>query len=618
MIFSHRLKKDLDEKKQENHLVRKDSQALQTELNDTKIELDKTRPKLEKLMQIEQELANLREENGSLQTDLLALQDQYDNIVNERDDLEQQTKEVYEALNEEREAKTVLENRLHEDMLRSPERLHWLAESIPHLNNDIRLSSAPSSPLYNDLMHSSPFEGATPSLLSELQHSFIPTVSASEMNLPLAGQNQQLKLREMEFRNNALASEKDELERELVAVSGELEKLKSRHQEIVERNEVDIMSLKDELTAKKEIIGQLKGKLSSLSGEKATLEIELEGVKDEMNRLRDGGKMENDKLIKEIVEEQAKSKELQGRIMELEEKLSQSVSRMEKLENILVNSTNEVTSMKEEVLNLHKAVASLHNENKFATSNTISTLVGGVNALLLPNNEGPPPDDYFLSVQEGKRKLKISKESQTVWEIIEIRDLLRNVRIPLEMCTKRMLESSLESSSQHMLGNSSEKNDKKIMELEGTLSKVRARLANKTEEVNQLRTIMKARQTTVDVTISSLKSKLDGQDRSHETELTQMKNKIKNLRKERDEQTKLCALTSTRCQEYLGEISKLKKKIEELRGETDQLRSENRLVNVYLERAIKQKLDISQQLDRYREEEERTKVIPLTISASRV
>lgn len=599
-------------------LVKKELQAVKTELDYTKTELDKARLKLEKFAQIEQELQSMTEENTTLNSELITLQDQYDRILNERDDLEQQTKEVYEALNEEREAKNVLESRLHEDILRSPDRMHWLTESIPHLNEDIRLSSAPNSPL--PITHSSPFS-ATPSLLSELQHSYIPVVSASEMHLPSAGgqgsQHMMFKLKEMEHKNGALELEREELMKQLEGVCGDLEKLKSKHQEVINSNEIDVRSLKDELTTKKEIISQLKGKLSSLSGEKATLEIELEGVKDEMNRLRDAGKMDSDKFIKEIADEQMKSKELQGRIAELEEKLSQSVSRTEKLENILVNSTNEVTSMKEEVLNLHKAVISLHSENKFS-SPPISSLVD--NNSTLPSNEGPS-DYYYLSVQEGKRKLSINKEAQTISEVVQVRELLRNVRIPMEVFTKKMLELSLETSSHHMTGNPMEKTDdnlKKITELEGTISKMRARLANKTEEVNQLRTIMKARQTTVDVTVSSLKSKLEGQNRSHESDLTQMKNKIKNLRKERDDQTSLCALTSKRCQEYLGEIAKLKRKIEEVKGESDQLRSENRLVNVYLERAIKQKLDISQQLDKYREEEERTKVIPLTISASRV
>ena len=90
------------------------------------------------------------------------------------------------------------------------------------------------------------------------------------------------------------------------------------------------------------------------------------------------------------------------------------------------------------------------------------------------------------------------------------------------------------------------------------------------------------------------------------------------LRKERDDQTSLCAMTSRRCQEYLEEVGRVKKKVEELRRECHQLQSENKLLDVYLERAIKQKLEISQKLESYQEQEERTHAIPLNITATRV
>ena len=634
LLCYHRLKKDISVQREEIRSLKKEELNMQTELDDLRNEVERTRPKLEKITQYEEELHNLTEQNNSLHSDLISLQEQYESILHERDDLEQQTKDVFEALNEEREAKTMLETRLQEDMLRSPDRVPWLTESITHLASDIdplQSISAPTSPLPNgDNIHSTPFstKPRLPSLLSELQHSFLPSAT-SELQLSSSGQNRlgevQIKLKETEAKNHVLESEKAQLEkkvRELEVMCNELEKWRVKYQQDIEGKEVDITSLKDELTAKKEIIGQLKSKLSSLSGEKATLEIELEGSKEEMSRLRDTSKLEGEKLQKEIAEEQVRSVELRGRVTELEEKLSQNVNNLEKLEIVLVNSTGEMISMKEEILNLHKAVTSLHAENKFSTPPLSSPEINTEkSSSLLPSNEDTS-DVFYLSVQEGKKKLKINQESQTVAEVTQLRDLLRQVRIPLEAFTRRMLEHSLKTSSHLMAGNITGKSDdnslKKIAELEGTVNKLRARLANKTEEVTQLRTIMKARQTTVDVTVSSLKSKLDSQNRAHETEINQLKHKIKTLRKERDDQTSLCALTSRRCQEYLGEISKLKRKIDEVRGECDQLRSENKLVNVYLERAIKQKLEISQQLERYREEEERTRMIPLTLSASRV
>lgn len=602
LSLSLRLKKDISSQTEELRSFKKRALTMQTEVEQLRLELDRAHPKLEKLNQYEQELYNVTEQNTLLRSELTTLQDHYESILNERDDLEQQTKEVYEALNEEREAKSILETKLHVDMFKTPDR--WTEST-----SDMITSSAPTSPGLN-VDHSTPFtatSNAIPCLLSELQHSLLP------IDLPSTSQSLELKIQELEGK---LETEKDEMEKQMLSTLSDLETWKMKYQESIESNDTELASIRDELSAKKEIANQLKSKVSSLSGEKASLEIELDGVKDEMIRSKELSHMEREKLLKEMTEEQRKNSQLQGRICELDEKLSNAVNAKETLETILVHSTGEVISIKEEILNLNRAISSLHNENKVTPASDTNLIKSEA-----PSNE-TTSDEYLLSVQEGKKNLRINRENHMITEVIQLRELLHQVRIPLETFTRRMLERSLESSSQHMVGittSTRQDDDKKITtELEGTINKFRARLANRTEEVNQLRTIMKARQTTVDVTVSSLKSKLESQARAHDTEINQFKHKLKTLRKERDDQTSLCALTSKRCQEYLVEISKLKRKLEEAKGEKDCLLSEAKLLDVYLQRAIKQKLDISQQLERYHEEEERNKVIPLTLSASRV
>lgn len=637
---NERLKQEIIVQKEELRQMKREDVTSQNDNEQLRKELEQSRQKLEKLRQYEQSLEDLSEQNLSLRNDLTILQDHCESIVSERDDLEKQTKEIVQTLNEEREAKSLLENKMRDNILRSPDRVNWLTESVSNLavhpNQLVRdlvmeshipsSISAPTSPIPSEDIHvqthSTPF-GTKPSLFSELQ-SLQSDDSKSPQDTLL--DSLQLKLQDAETRIEKLEKEKLQLIAKLNhsnQLSTEVEKWKTRYQQAKEGRDTDLDSLKDELAAKKEIVGQLKSKLSIVNREKATSEIELEGVKEEIGRIKETSRLEMEKLEKEVVEEQTRNGDLRGRIVELEEKLSQTVNCSERLETILVNSTGELDSVKAEILNFHKALTSLQSENKFTSPSHIQE-----NST---PSSGDEEDTYNLSVHEGKKKLKIYKDNQTVLEVTQLRDLLRQLRGPLELFTRKMLESSLATSSQHMLTGLNHTEDiaregkpdddslqRKINELEGNNNKLRARLANRTEEVNQLRTIMRARQTTVDVTISSLKSKLEGQMRSHETEVNQLKHKIKTLRKERDDQTSLGALTSRRCQEYIEEISKVKKRVEELRGERDQLCSENKLLSVYLERAIKQKLDISQQLERYHEEEERTKIIPLTLSASRV
>ena len=633
--------------KDELRIFKRKDQNSETELQKMKEELEASRNKLDKLSQYEQTLDELNEQNQSLQTNLSILQEQCEHVAGERDDLEKQKREIVQTLNEEREAKAFLESKLREGLLRSPHNVSWLAESTSNLapttpdalgqssilHSQVPVSvSAPTSPIptVEFQTHSTPLSNRrmmVPNLFTEIQKS----VSSSQAEEDNREEVLQSTISDLNSKIEVLEAENARLTQTLKDAPSEVEKWKARYKKVKEGKNTEMESLADELSAKKELIGQLKSKLSVAMKEKASFEIEIEGLREEMKRVRESSRLENDKLEKDITEEQNRNGELKGRIAELEEKLGQSINSGEMLETVLVNSTGEVAGMIAEIANLQRAMATLQSENKFTVPDDTVRRNGDT-----PSNEGLD-DMYDISVQEGKKRLKVLKDNHTVEEVSRLKELLRQLRDPLEVFTKKMLESSLAVSSKHMItgiasagevsigrgGDRAKINEEdgsahKINELESNLNKMRARLANRTEEVNQLRAIMKARQTTVDVTVSSLKSKLEGQRRNHEAEINQLKHKLKTLRKERDEQISLGALTSRRCQEYLEEISRVKRKLEEQRGESDQLRSESKLLSVYLERAIKQKLEVSQELERYREEEERTRVIPLTLSASRV
>lgn len=636
-----RLKKEVSTTSEELRGYKKRETGMEGELDSLRHELERTRPKLAQMSQYKQELHNLSEANQSLQSELASLQEHYDSILHEKDDLEQQTKEVYEALNEEREAKSILETKLQIDKFVTPNRV-GVAGGVarlkrPLVSDDVvATSSVPTSP--TAIQNSTPFtahaSNEMPSLLSELENSLLPPQETDHTHL----------MSELEDKNSLLVEEKEQLEKQVVAILSDIDKWKSKYQEVVHSHEAELSSLKDELEAKKEIVNQLNNKSNSLNREKVALEIEIEGLKDEITRIKESSQNQNEQLVKELTDEQTKSGDLKSRISEMEEKLTSALLKGERSEIILLQSRKELLLMKEGIHNLHRTINSLQQQQ--TQSKALQDNISNQDTYTLVIGEG----------EEGKKQsIVINRESQALVEVIQLRDLLQQVRAPLESFTKNMLQDSLKNSTEqplHTNGITSNSGDTASLmnspsqsprkpplssngikledeslsagrpndnkELEGIVTKLRARLANRMEEVNQLRTIMKARQTTVEVTVSSLKSKLEGQARSHEAEIGQYKNKLKSLRKERDEQTSLCALTSKRCQEYLGEISKLKRKIDDARSESNRLRSEAKLLDVYLQRAIKQKLDISQKLERYQEEEERNRVIPLTLSASRV
>ncbi len=614
-------------------LLKRKGHETDSDMQQLTSELDTTRDKLTQLLNYEQTVLDLNDQNQSLQNSVSVLQDQVDNMADERDELERQNRDIVHALNEEKEVKSFLETKLRQEVLRSPHRVNWLTESTADLtapNGHIPIpdsspipvsASAPTSPTFPvppvNNYHSTP-RHTVPSLFSEIETS-INSSSQIDNDRSINSRISELnnKIASLDAHNNKLLQNVTEM-------TAEVDKWKKRCKKFKEESNSEMESLMDELSAKKEITAQLNSQLSSVNKERASFEIEIEGQREEMKRAKELAKMENEKLEKEFLEAHRKCEDLQTRITELEEKLGLSVTNGERMETVLVNSAGEVSTMITEITNVQRAMVSLQRES--------DQIINGE----VPNNEGLI-DTYDLSVMEGKRKLKIIKENQTMEEVSRLKELLRQLRFPLEVFTKKMLERSLAQSSKVMIsggpptgdvpaarnGEIGTRNDeeglaRKLNEVESNLNKVRARLANRNEEVNQLRAIMKARQTTVDVTISSLKSKLDGQKRAQETELNQYKHKIKTIRKERDEQISLGALTSRRCQEYIHEIGKVKRRVDELRGEGDHLRSDNKLLSVFLERAIKQKLSISQELERYQEEQERTRSIPLTLTSSRV
>ena len=614
-------------RKEELRRMKKEDSNSQSEIEQLRNDVDRLQTRLDRLIGCEKECSSLAVHNRSLQQQLEVLQNQFESVLTEKDELESQTQQVIEALNEEREAKGILEQKLHDGLLRSPNSASWLAESKnmseqgpEHSSAPQQSASVPTSPTGPPDAHSTPFlpKPAT-SLLSELQSSLVSASNNQVSELEMELSSLQQKHHEAEANLQRLTFENSQLQREVQTCRSsavELERLR-KSQLHVEEQEKEVVGLKEEVATMQQLIGQLKSNLSKSNGEKASQEIELEGLRDEMQRARQTFKAEVEKLEKEVTDEQGQSESLRKRITCLEGQLQQSVNTSEKLESILVSSNTELSVLTRDMLSLHRAISSLRAESKLPTPPPQPD-----NVPRKERREGSPSEaeSYSVTIQGGRQKLDVHGESHILLPIVNLREQMRLTRTPLEQFTRTMLKrlSSQRMVAESDVGGENDSQSKRVAELEGNISKLNARLANRAEEVIQLRTILKARQTTQEVTINSLKSKVLGQVRAHETESNQLKHKIKMLRKERDDQTSLCAMTSRRCQEYLEEVGRVKKKVEELRRECHQLQSENKLLDVYLERTIKQKLEISQKLESYQEQEERTHAIPLNISATRV
>ena len=627
------------------------------EYEEKKQEVERLQKRVEKLRKFEKNFPEIKEAYRSLRQEIDLVQAQYESAVAEKAELEHQNSETIMALNEEREEKTQLEIKLREDELRSPVSPSWAAEKVlgstsPTGRNNLSNHNGsfslppPLSPTHSMKVHSTPRKGQLrPSLLSELQNTLTADISQPE----LKSLRQKLLAAEqtatdLERERNTLKEQVKALTRqqsELTDMAREKEELNKRLSESVRSAE----SVREDLLIKNEILDQLRNKLSGMAAERTSMEIEVDGMKNEVKRVQECSAVELERYRSDYQLEQEKNVELRGQVAVLEEQTMQLMESLQKLEGIIFNSHNELSSMTEDIHNMHKAVVSLVTDNKTgsvpARNHGGSSGggggggggggEGGGNGVVSRTDSVPETtmssgseDKYYtLQLKERKSTVQVHLETQSLVGISNLHDQLRSIRSPLEQFTKKMLERSLAHSTRHLsdsktsAGGGDERSSPSITR-RGTgegdssmLNKWRSKLAVRTEEVNNLRAIMKARAATTEVSVSSLRSKLEGQSRAYHTELTKLKHQLRMLKKEKEEQSSQRAMYFRRCEELSQEMTRTKR-------ETEGVRQENTELLTSLKKTIQKKLDLSRELEEYKMEQERLRIIPIRLGSSRI
>lgn len=619
--------------------------------------------RVEHLSRFEDECHRLHEENSMLVTDTNSLREQFESVILEKEDLECRTHEALEALEEEREARSILEVRLKEDSRLLPSahpswadeggpldgeednRQASLSDQTDRVNESLSTSPLPANAIgsVSNKFHSTPYSTKKPhhasappsSLLNELQDSMklLESDAHSEEMEVL-----KKKISELEEAVSTFQKEKKVLEdtisassvrestqlKELACVKEEFAKGMCEKEKITE-------DLNQKVVIRDEQIGQLRNKLSTATAEKTSLEIEVDGLSNEIQRLKVVSGLEMDKTQRECTQELTKNIELRSKVSVLEDQLAGYVKAMEKLEGILLSSHGELLAMTKDIKSLQKVVVTLGADSKIPASPSSSlTPKGGEGqtSVETPYQNGKASEEkeeldtyYKLELRKGKHSpVQVHTESHSLKAIIVLREQLKYIRSPLEHFTKVMLERSLAQTAKHASSSSPRPYSPELMagaarkntlDLEASVSKWKSKYMHKAEENNNLRSIMKARVTTADVAISSLRSKLEGQARSYQTEVTKLKYQIKMLKKEKDEHLSLRNMYAKRCEDYIDEITRAKKLMEKRKQEYDD-------VMVSLQKTIQRKLELSTELEEYKVEQERKVLIPKLLESSRV
>ena len=637
-----RFRRECDIQKEDVKRLRQESAVSWRESEEKKQEIEKLQRRVERLRQIETDFPDIHEANRSLRQEINTIQALYESVLAEKAELEHQNSETITALNEEREEKTQLEIKLREDELRSPVTPSWATEKAvlnatsPTGRNNLNNHNGsfpfpPLSPTPTAKSHSTPIKGHLhPSLLSELQHTLSGDVSQPELK------SLQQKLLVAEETVSELEKEKASLDERVASLTrqqseyeSDVTRTKEEFTKRLSENARAMESLKEDLLIKDEILDQLRNKLSSMTAERTSMEIEVDGMKNEVKRVQESSAAELERYRGDYHQEQEKNLELRGQVTILEEQATHMMESLQKLESIIYNSHNELSLMTDDIHNMHKAVVSLATENKAGSGGTrnqstegngregaVARTEAGAETIL---DKSRAEKYYTLELKEQKSTVQVHQETQSLVGISNLHDKLRLIRSPLEQFTKRMLERSLAHSTRHLpelRNGTGERSSPSVTrrnagDSDSTLNKWRSKLAVKTEEVNNLRAIMKARAATTEVSVSSLRSKLEGQSRAYQTELTKLKYQLRMLKKEKEEQFSQRMMYFKHCEDFSDEITRTKREMEGLR-------QENTEILTALKKTIQKKLDLSRELEEYKVEQERMKIIPARLGSSRI
>ncbi|CAI7994834.1 Protein bicaudal D homolog 1 [Geodia barretti] len=639
-----KFRRECDIQKEEVKRLRKDSSEGWRECEEKKQEIERLQKRIEKLKQLEKDFPAVREVNRSLRQEIEVVHAHYESVVDEKAELEHQNSQTMMALNEEREEKAQLEIKLREDELRSPISPSWAMEkavlnaSSPTGRNNLNHNGSfpfpsPTSPSHSAKAHSTPRK--TPlhqNLLSEMLT--VDTAHLELLQKLAAAEETAAGLRKekaaLSERVSSLVKQLGEVETEATRAKEELNKRLSDGARAME-------SLKEDQMIKDEILDQLRNKLTGMAAERTSMEIEVEAMKNEVKRVQESSAAELERYRCDCQLEQEKNLELRGQVVVLEEQSAQMLESLQKLEGIIYNSHNELSSMTDDIHNMHRAVVSLVNDNKTsassspARSNGTSSngrVGGGGNGSVTPaevvsGDAGADDKYYTLQLKERKSTVQVHLETQSLVGISNLHDQLRSIRSPLEQFTKKMLEKSLAHSTRHLSDAKNvaanergspvvtRRNTGLSGESDVALNKWRSKLAVKTEEVNNLRAIMRARAATTEVSVSSLRSKIEGQSRAYQTELTKLKYQLRMLKKEKEEQYSQRVMYYKRCEDLSEEITRTKRDMEGVRQENTELLTS-------LKKTIQKKLDLSRELEEYKVEQERLRIIPARLGSSRI
>ena len=578
----------------------KDLRKIVTELSDDKENLlsqvKQLTEQAEQFSGVQNNYASLYKANTGLKAECEELQGRLEATIVEKEELEKLNQDITDALNEERESKEVLELKLREGSYQLP-RVSWEEEEGQVWKEENRLSCN------DEEIDTAPVNFSTPipnkPNVSSLFNEFQTTDKMAEL----------VELREAldqaKERITKLLEEKTTLEDKissLAAAETREGNNGNNNSDVMVEKDIIIQGLREEIDNKNDVLERLHQQVKMDSTDKTALEIKIETLNNELQNVKENLLNIVEMKDKEISKLDEALQEVHEHKVVLEGDLDIVRTKLDHLESVLGNSHNELFTLVGQLKNLKKAVETLHND-----VDQPNTSQGQPDLVPKSDPDCTVSKVYSLKIKSQK-VIEIDEEKQCFSVVTVFKELLQSLRVPIDKYTRVMLSRSLHNSSKDTEVVS---NSLIVAEKNAEITKLKNRIIHKSDELNNLRSIMKARQTTADVGYKTLKSQLESEQAKFNREISHLKHEMKELQKQNAELENFKAIYLQRFEELLSEMSELKRKLEMATVREEET---NRL----LEKTIQRKLELTQALEEYEIKSEVLYLIPQRMESSRI
>lgn len=561
------------------------------ELNDDKEKLlsqvKQLTEQAEQFSGVQHNYISLYEANTSLKAECEELHGRLETTIIEKEELEKLNQDITDALNEERESKEVLEMKLREGSYQLP-RMSWEDEEGVVWNKESCNDEEVDATSENFSAASIPNNTNTSSLFNEFQTTD-KTAELDELREAIDQAKEKI---------STLLEEKKTLEAKISTLTA-AEEARQETKDSIKTHKL-LQELREEIDIKNDLIERLHQQVKVNGTEKTTLEIKIETLTNELQNVNKNLQNMVEMKDKEIKRLDEALQEVHEHKAILEGDLNTVRSTLDQLELVLANSYNEISTLVGQLKNFKKSVETLHDDfDQPKTSQGQPDLV--------PKSDPDPTVSKVYSLKIKSHKvIEIDEEKQCFTVVTIFKELLQSLRAPIDRYTRIMLSRSLH--------NSNKDSDNSVMiltEKNAEIAKLKNRITHKSDELNNLRSIMKARQTTADVGYKALQSQLESERLKFNREISQLRYEQKELQKENTELENFKAIYLQRFEDFVGQMSELKRQLEMANAREDET---NRLLEITIQR----KLELTQELEDYKIENEALHVIPQRMESSRI